>query len=129
MSLNRIIMSFAVFLFTACADKKKNIEGEEYISRGVVKQTLSTALQDLKRGEELIAASDCLACHKVNEKLVGPSYQDVANKYESKDEAMLVGSIINGCDGKWGEIAMMAHPDLPKDDALQMVKYILSLKK
>ena len=79
---------------------------------------------------ELIAKSDCLTCHKVGEKLIGPSYKDVAAKYESNDEniAMLAGKIIKGGQGVWGQIPMTAHQQLSEADAKQMVKYILLLK-
>ena len=86
---------------------------------------------DYVKGLELIGKSDCLTCHKVREKLIGPSYQDVANKYESNDEniAMLAGKIIKGGKGVWGEVPMTPHPAVSEDDAKQMVKYVLLLKK
>jgi cytochrome c len=130
--MNKIILAFAIISITiSCGNKKEKttddfVSTDEVAATGLGEPVVGSAF---KKGEELIAASDCLACHKVNEKVVGPSYQDVANKYTAKDEAMLVGSIINGCEGKWGEIAMTAHPDLPKEDVSEMVKYILSLKK
>jgi cytochrome c len=82
------------------------------------------------KGIELIAASDCLTCHKVNEKAIGPAYADVAKKYPA-DEAtitMLAGKIIKGGSGNWGEVPMTPHPQIKEDDAKTMVKYILSLK-
>ncbi len=83
-----------------------------------------------EKGIELIAGSDCLTCHKVNEKAIGPSYQDVANKYNADDATIadLAGKIIKGGSGVWGEVPMTAHPQLSEDDAKTMVKYILSLK-
>lgn len=85
---------------------------------------------DDEKGIELIAGSDCLTCHKVNEKSIGPSYQDVANKYTSNDATIadLAGKIIKGGSGVWGEIPMTPHPQVSEDDAKTMVKYILSLK-
>lgn len=83
---------------------------------------------EFKKGAELIEASDCLGCHKIDEKLVGPSYKDVATKYTSKDEAMLAKKIVEGGTGNWGEIPMTAHAGVTIDDATEMVKYILSLK-
>ena len=41
---------------------------------------------DYQKGLALIAANDCLTCHKVDEKVTGPAYRDVANKYENTDE-------------------------------------------
>ncbi|KYP16079.1 c-type cytochrome [Flavihumibacter sp. CACIAM 22H1] len=85
---------------------------------------------DEEKGIELIAGSDCLTCHKVNEKAIGPSYQDVANKYTANDAtiAELAGKIIKGGSGVWGEVPMTPHPQVSEDDAKTMVKYILSLK-
>lgn len=79
---------------------------------------------------ELIAGSDCLTCHKVNEKVIGPSYVDVAKKYEATDAniKLLADKIINGGSGVWGEVAMAGHPQISEDDAQTIVKYILSLK-
>lgn len=79
---------------------------------------------------ELIAGSDCLTCHKVNEKVIGPSYVDVAKKYEATDAniKLLADKVINGGSGVWGEVAMAGHPQISEDDAQAIVKYILSLK-
>jgi cytochrome c len=131
--MKNLVLAFAIISITISCGNKKEKTNEDFISTDAVVEETQSENPEIgkafKKGEELIAASDCLACHKVDEKVVGPSYQDVANKYAAKDEAMLVGSIINGCEGKWGEIAMTAHPDLPKEDVSEMVKYILSLKK
>ncbi len=78
----------------------------------------------------LIAGSDCLTCHKVDEKLTGPSYRDVSNKYESTDAniEMLAGKVKKGGTGVWGQVPMTPHDSLSIDDAKVMVKYILALK-
>ena len=79
---------------------------------------------------ELIAGSDCLTCHKINEKLTGPSYKEVAAKYEATDAniELLSKKIIEGGSGVWGAVAMTPHPALPPEDAKEMARYILSLK-
>lgn len=81
------------------------------------------------KGEELIATNDCLTCHKVDTKLIGPSYQEVAAKYTATDANinMLAGKIIEGGSGNWGEIPMTPHPAVSTDDAKEMVRYILAL--
>lgn len=73
----------------------------------------------------------CTACHMVERKIVGPSYADVAAKYESTPEniELLTSHVINGHVGTWGEIAMPPHPQLAKEDVETMVKYVLLLKK
>ncbi|MFA6946106.1 MAG: c-type cytochrome [Pedobacter sp.] len=85
---------------------------------------------DVKKGEELISKSDCFACHKINEKLLGPSYKDVANKYSNTkaNVDLLVNKIKTGGSGVWGAIPMSPHPALSDDDAKAMVHYVLSLK-
>ena len=81
-------------------------------------------------GKELIAKSDCLTCHKEDAKVIGPSYKEVAKKYEATDAnvKLLAGKIIAGGQGVWGEIPMSAHPQVSQADAESMVRYILSLK-
>ncbi|RYE37280.1 MAG: c-type cytochrome [Sphingobacteriaceae bacterium] len=82
------------------------------------------------KGAQLLASSDCLGCHKEQEKLVGPAYKDVAAKYPSTDENIdkLANKIIAGGSGVWGEVPMSAHPNLALNDAKEMVKYILTIK-
>jgi cytochrome c len=83
------------------------------------------------RGKKLIDGSDCSSCHDISKKSVGPTFTDVAKKYEKDAKATdyIRDKIINGGAGVWGEIAMAAHPSLPKKDAEEMAKYILSLAK
>jgi cytochrome c len=89
-----------------------------------------TANPDYENGLVLVAQSNCLTCHKVDEKLVGPPYRDVANKYENTEAnvKMLAEKVIKGGTGVWGEVPMAAHPELTQANAEQMVKYILLLK-
>ena len=89
-----------------------------------------TANPDYQKGLALVAQSDCLTCHKISEKLTGPAYQDVANKYAGSDTAVkyLTGKIIKGGKGVWGTVPMTPHPILAGADAKEMVKYILLLK-
>jgi cytochrome c len=79
----------------------------------------------------LIANYDCNTCHKVDVKIVGPAFQDVAKKYEPTQANIdtLANKIINGGKGNWGDIPMAPHPTLAVADAKEIVKYILSLKK
>lgn len=86
---------------------------------------------DYIKGLELEAKSDCGTCHKVEDKLVGPSFREIAARYEMNDATVdsLAGKIIHGGAGNWGQVPMTAHPDMPVDDAKAIVKYILLLKK
>ncbi len=81
------------------------------------------------RGKSLIDKSDCLSCHRIDVKSIGPSYIEVAKKYKNdpKGQAVIADRIINGSVGIWGEHGMSAHPNLSKSDAALMVEFIMSL--
>ena len=84
---------------------------------------------DFSRGKELIAQSDCLTCHKEQDKLIGPSYAEVAAKYEETEAnvKLLADKIISGGQGVWGQVPMTPHPNVSEEQAEEMVRYILSL--
>lgn len=83
----------------------------------------------LNLGKNLIEASDCKSCHQYEEKSIGPSYAAVAAKYLNSEEntKYLIGKIINGGSGVWGDHGMSAHPSLSEVDARRMVDYILAM--
>lgn len=78
---------------------------------------------------KLVKKSGCLACHSVKLKVLGPSFIDIANKYENdtNNQQMLVQKIKQGGSGNWGKIPMMPHPNLTNDELNVMVRWILSL--
>ncbi len=78
--------------------------------------------------EALAKAKNCLNCHNVDKKVVGPSYKDVAKKYTAKDEAMLAEKIIKGGKGNWGAVPMPPNAAVKPEEATKLVKWILSLK-
>ncbi|MCK9380770.1 MAG: c-type cytochrome [Sulfuritalea sp.] len=76
--------------------------------------------------KELATKSGCLACHAVDKKLVGPSYQDVAKKYKASDEAMLAAKVRAGGKGVWGPIPMPPNVAVKDEDIKTLVKWILA---
>lgn len=82
-------------------------------------------------GKYWIEKSDCFTCHEWNEKMVGPSFQQIANQYSKDEETIneLANKIKNGGSGVWGQAAMNPHPDISIDDLKTMVTFILSLSK
>lgn len=78
----------------------------------------------------LAKKSNCLACHALDKKLVGPSWRDVAAKYrgDAGAEAMLMDKIAKGGKGVWGAIAMPASPQVNEGDRRRLAQFILSLK-
>lgn len=80
------------------------------------------------RGKVSIANSDCKTCHNISDKSIGPSYTEVAKRYNGKNaQKMLIDKILNGGSGNWGKNIMAAHPQHSEEEAAEMVKYILSL--
>ncbi len=102
----------------------------DYIPEGndLIKATLGHQQNTVPEGRKLIDGSDCKACHADKEKVNGPSYIEIAEKYTSDDVGYLISKVIKGGAGVWGETMMSAHPQLNQDEVDKMVKYILSLK-
>ena len=78
--------------------------------------------------EALAKSKNCLSCHAMDKKVVGPSYKDVAKKYTANDEAMLAEKVIKGSKGVWGPVPMPPNPSVTPDEATKLVKWILSQK-
>lgn len=78
----------------------------------------------------LARAKNCLACHSVDSKVVGPAYKSVAQKYAGKAgaEQMLVNAVLHGHVGTWGKIPMPPNTDVTPAQARELVDWILSLK-
>ncbi|TAH06122.1 MAG: cytochrome c class I [Sphingobacteriia bacterium] len=129
--MKKIFVLFAVTaLIAACGSENEKKETPANAATNAPANDLSSN-PDYVKGLALVGKSDCLTCHKISDKLIGPSYKDVAAKYEATEEniAMLAGKIIKGGKGVWGEIPMTPHPQISEADAKQMVKYIMLLKK
>ena len=75
----------------------------------------------------LASSKNCLACHAVDKKIVGPSYKDVKDKYAKDDKAVskLAEKIIKGGKGVWGEIPMPANPQVNKEESEKLAKWVL----
>ncbi|MFI5446565.1 c-type cytochrome [Polaromonas sp. UC242_47] len=84
------------------------------------------ALADL----QLATAKNCMACHAVATKLVGPSFKDVAAKYAGQKDAAdkLSAKIIKGGSGVWGPVPMPANAQVNPDEAKKLAAWILTQK-
>ena len=80
--------------------------------------------------QELAQKKNCLACHAIDKKVVGPAYQDVAAKYAGQKDAVekLSQKVIKGGSGAWGQVPMPPNA-VTEAEAKQLVTWILSLKK
>lgn len=83
-------------------------------------------LADLK----LATDKNCMACHSVEKKVVGPAYKDIAKKYAGQKDAtdMIAGKIQKGGAGVWGPIPMPANAQVNAAEAKTLATWVLSLK-
>ena len=121
-----VIACFVIALMAACggSDSKEDKSGKT--------TTDNSTNPDYQNGLALVAKNKCMTCHAIDQKLTGPAYREVSKKYANSSDTIvshLAQKIISGGKGVWGEILMPPHPDLSKDDAEAMVKYILLLSK
>ncbi|NRR34268.1 c-type cytochrome [Oxalobacteraceae bacterium] len=88
------------------------------------------ASQAAMANADLAKAKNCMACHAVANKVVGPAFKDVAAKYAGqKDaEAKLASKVIKGGSGSWGAIPMPANPQVSEAEARTLVKWVLAQK-
>ncbi len=93
--------------------------------------TLSALASNLALANaDLAKAKNCMSCHAVNNKLVGPAYKDVAAKYAGQSDAedRLTQKVMRGGSGTWGAVPMPANPQVSEAEARTLVKWVLSLK-
>ncbi len=114
----------------ACGSKKEaaTTATEDYGTPDESGQKIAS-VDAITQGASLVNANDCKTCHHPTDKLIGPAHMDVAKKYDftAANVTLLAEKIINGGSGVWGEIPMSAHPNVSKEDAEKMAKYVLSL--
>lgn len=124
------LSGLALFL-TACGGSSSDEESATTSTSTSTSAPAEPAKSAKEPGELLIVKSDCVGCHHKENKLIGPSYVDVAAKYPANDENInyLAGKILKGGKGVWGQVPMTPHPKLSEDEAKTIAKYILSLKK
>ncbi len=89
-------------------------------------QTLSC--EELE-GLTLVKQYDCFTCHRVKQKLVGPSFNDIAEKYKGTDIDLSL-SLLHGSSGKWSNDAIMpVNPEITSEDAEKMASWIMDTGK
>jgi len=80
--------------------------------------------------QALATAKNCMACHAVDRKLVGPAYKEVAKKYAADKGAAdaLATKIQKGGSGVWGAVPMPANPQVSEAEAKKLAAWVLSQK-
>ena len=125
----------SVLLLSACGNNNDTKTPPADTTAAAPATTPASTASD--KGLDLIAASDCTTCHKLNKEAssgasIGPAYSEVAAKYSPAADTTvdrLVKKVISGGSGVWGTVPMTPHPALTPADVKTMVTYILSLKK
>lgn len=79
---------------------------------------------------EMAKNKNCIACHAVDKKLVGPSFKDIAAKYASDKDAVarLTKKVREGGSGVWGQVPMPPNPQVSAEETEALVKWVLSHK-
>src|SRR4051812_40127206 len=90
----------------------------------------SLAAPSVFANAELAQKKNCMACHAVDKKLVGPAYKDVAAKYAGQKDAAakLADKIVKGGSGVWGPVPMPANAQVSAEEAKQLATWVLSTK-
>lgn len=80
--------------------------------------------------ELLAKEKNCLACHQITNKVIGPAYKDIASRYAGDPSAAgkLADSIMKGSSGKWGPTPMPPNGQVSAAEAAELSKWILSIK-
>lgn len=130
-----IFASAALVILASCGsgDAKKTDDKKDVPTAGETKAAEDISSNPVyQKGLAIVSDSKnlCLTCHKIEEKLVGPAYRDVANKYENTEENVkkLAAKAKNGGSGVWGEVPMPVNAAISQEDAEAAVRYILLLK-
>jgi cytochrome c len=94
------------------------------LTAGVLVSNVAMANADLAK------AKNCMACHAVASKVVGPAFKDVAAKYAGQKDAeeKLTQKVLKGGSGVWGAIPMPANAQVSEAEARTLVKWVLSQK-
>ena len=132
------ILFIICILFTTCfllccnnkPEQKPVRKSIDYI-RAIPGVNDSIPAEIAEKGKVLIAYSDCYTCHKINERSVGPAFNDIAKRYPVNKVyiEMLAQKVIMGGSRSWGYPVMSPHPKLKLEEARIMVSYILSMKE
>lgn len=102
----------------------------------MMKQTLiaialsAAAIAPAMADQALAQSKNCMACHAVDKKLVGPAFKDVASKYAGQKDASdkLAAKIIKGGSGVWGPIPMPANAQVNDAEAKKLAAWVLAQK-
>lgn len=92
--------------------------------------SLTLASTTAYASNELARSKNCVACHHLERKTLGPSFKDIAAKYADDDATRktLIEKVQKGGVGVWGQMPMPAQPQVSAEEAQALVRWILTLK-
>jgi cytochrome c len=102
-----------------------------FVAVGALVAGNAHAAIDTATAEALMKKDGCAACHSVDKKIIGPSYQEVAAKYkgDAGAAAKLIKKVKDGGSGVWGPVPMPPNATTSDADIKNLVDWILTLKK
>ena len=101
------------------------------MKRALTVLALATVIAGPALADQALANSkNCMTCHAVDKKLVGPSYKEVAIKYSGQSGAAdkLAAKILKGGSGVWGPVPMPANPQVSDVESKKLAAWVLTLK-
>ena len=104
---------------------RSGLDGAEVVA--MAEATMLATVPHQRRPEDLAREANCMACHAVDAKMVGPSFVEVGAKYRGRPGAdeLLVGRVKNGTSGVWGDVPMPPNAAIADDDIRVIVNWIL----
>ena len=111
-----------------CADEAKPVAGAAAV--GAAATAPANPVVDAVAAQALATKHACMACHKVDAKLIGPGFKEIAAKYKGDKtaEAKMIDKVKKGGGGVWGSVPMPPHPHVPEAEVKTVVQWLLSLK-
>jgi cytochrome c len=102
--------------------KKRLIAALTFVAFGIIGHAHAS--------EEIARQNGCFGCHAIDEKILGPSFKEVAKKYAGQEGAVLkmADSIRKGSNGTWGKIPMPAHEHINAEVAKSLATWLLATK-
>lgn len=100
------------------------------MKQGFVAAIIAALAIEAQASQDLAKARNCMACHAVGSKLVGPALKDIAAKYanDKQAEAALAAKVVKGSSGVWGPIPMPPNPQVSEAEARTLVQWVLKQK-
>jgi cytochrome c len=120
------------FIYLLTDENEGAILRIEPVSNPIANSVPTVSLADdtaSEEGDPMFGQFDCANCHLQDNRTIGPSYREIAKKYDRTESniEMLATKIIEGSEGVWGDIPMTPHSDIDKVLAKEMVESILEL--